>query len=182
MLSIRHNWQEQRRDPHLGQKQHRCYSDPNTHGWLRVPSSEPKEEGFSYEVGEPLLSKWQSCHSQSCGYDHIDKRGEEVENWQDDHKLNLINKPEDQPTFYSRRWRTTSTPELAFCTDDLDSQISREVREQLSGSDHRLVLLTMNTYISCESTLPRCNYKKADWILYSLLTKSLKTWESRAET
>ena len=52
------------------------------------------------------------AHSQSWGYDHIDKRGEEVENWQDDHKLNLINKPEDQPTFYSRRWRTTSTPDL----------------------------------------------------------------------
>jgi len=27
------------------------------HGILRVPSSEPKEEGFAYEVGEPLLSK-----------------------------------------------------------------------------------------------------------------------------
>ena len=53
-----------------------------------------------------------NSHSQSWGYDHIDKRGEEVENWQDDHKLNLINKPEDQPTFYSRRWRTTSTPDL----------------------------------------------------------------------
>ena len=32
------------------------------------------------------------------------------------------------------------------------------------------MLLTMNTYISCESTLPRWNYKKADWILYSQLT------------
>ena len=28
----------------------------------------------------------------------------------------------------------------------------------------------MNTYISCESTLPRWNYKKADWILNSQLT------------
>ena len=49
-----------------------------------------------------------NSHAQSWGYDHIYKRGEEVENWQDDQKLNLINKPEDQPTFYSRRWRTTS--------------------------------------------------------------------------
>ena len=59
--SIRQNWQEQMRDPHLGQKQHLCYSDHNTHGWLRVPCSEPKEEGFSYEFGEPLFSKWQSA-------------------------------------------------------------------------------------------------------------------------
>ena len=28
----------------------------------------------------------------------------------------------------------------------------------------------MNTYISCESTLPRWNYKKADWTLYRQLT------------
>ena len=28
----------------------------------------------------------------------------------------------------------------------------------------------MNTYIHCESILPRWNYKKADWILYSQLT------------
>ena len=74
--------------------------------------------------------------------DHIDKRGKEVENWQDDHRLNLINKHEDQPAFYSRRWRTTSTPDLAFCTDDLDGQINMEVREQLGGSDYRPVLLT----------------------------------------
>ena len=60
--------------------------------------------------------------------------------------------------------------DLAFCTDDIDGQINREVREQLGGSDHRPVLLTMNTYISCESTLPRWNYKKADWTLYSQLT------------
>ena len=45
--------------------------------------------------------------------------------------------------------------------------MNREVRGQLGGSDHRPVLLTMNTYISCESTLPRWNYKK---ILYSQLT------------
>ena len=110
-----------------------------------------------------------NIHSQSWGYDHIDKREEEVENWQDDHRLNLINKPEDHPTFNSRRRRTTSTPDLAFCTYDLDGQINRKVREQLGCSDHRPVLLTMSTYI-CESTLPRWNYKKADWTLYSQLT------------
>ena len=54
---------------------------------------------------------------------------------------------------------------LAFYTDNLDGQINREVREQLGGSDHRPVILTMNTY-----TLPRWNYKKADWILYNQLT------------
>ena len=46
----------------------------------------------------------------------------------------------------------------------------REVREQHGGIDHRPVLLTMSTYISCESTLPRWNYKQTDCALYSQLT------------
>ena len=60
--------------------------------------------------------------------------------------------------------------DLAFCTDDIDGQINREVREQLGGSDHRPMLLTMSTYIFCESPLSRWNYKKADWTLYIQLT------------
>jgi len=32
------------------------------------------------------------------------------------------------------------------------------------------MLLIISTYISCESTLPRWIYKKADWTLYSQLT------------
>ena len=43
----------------------------------------------------------------------------------------------------------------------------------------------MNIYISCESTLPRWNYKKADWILYSQLTdqvtKDIKVEGRRCE-
>jgi endonuclease/exonuclease/phosphatase family metal-dependent hydrolase len=55
-----------------------------------------------------------NSHSQSWGYDHIDGRGDEVGTWQDEHNLILINDPDDQPTFYSRRWHTTSTPDLGF--------------------------------------------------------------------
>ena len=76
-----------------------------------------------------------NSHSQSWGYDHIDARGEEIEVWQDD-KLTLINKPYDTPTFYSRCWHTTSTPDIALCTDYLQSITMREVGDQLGESDH----------------------------------------------
>ena len=36
-----------------------------------------------------------NSHSQSWGYDHIDARGEEIEAWQDDNNLTLINQPYD---------------------------------------------------------------------------------------
>jgi len=41
--------------------------------------------------------------------------------------------------------------DFSIHSQSLDGQINREVREQLGGSDHRPVLLIMNTYISCES-------------------------------
>ena len=121
-----------------------------------------------------------NSHSQSWGYDHMDSRGEELENWQDDNKLILVNQPKDQPTFYSRAWHTTSTPDLAFHSSDLEWNITRVVGKQLGGSDHRPVFLTVeNQLIRESSTLSRWNYKKADWTMYkhrtSVLTVGLST-------
>jgi len=77
------------------------------------------------------------------GYKTLDKRGEAMEDWQDKHHLILVNDPTDTPTFYSRRWHTTTTPDLAFCTDDVHKNISRKVCDQLGGSDHRPVILSI---------------------------------------
>ena len=114
-----------------------------------------------------------NSHSQSWGYDHMDRRGEEVETWQDDNHLLLINSPFDCPTFYSRRWHTTSTPDLALCTADIHKSLKREVGEQLGGSDHRPVFLHMNLGACTEATFPRWNYKKADWTTFSHRTSTL---------
>ena len=130
----------------------------------------PQDEGLSLdkiitEGANFLIVGDFNSHSQSWGYDHMDKRGEDVEAWLDDQGLNLINTPEDPPTFYSRRWHSTSTPDLAFCTGDLHGHIRRDVGDQLGGSDHRPVFLTLDIKVSTASTSPRWNYKKADWAL-----------------
>ena len=57
-----------------------------------------------------------NSQSQSWGYNTMNKRGETIEDWQDENHLILINDPSDTPTFYSRRWHTTTTPDLALCT------------------------------------------------------------------
>ena len=74
----------------------------------------------------------------------MDARGEEVEDWQIDHQLHLLNKADDPPTFYSRRWHTTSTPDLAFATNNLQASAEQTVLDQLVGSDHRPVKLSFN--------------------------------------
>ena len=122
-----------------------------------------------------------NSHSQSWGYNHIDARGEEIEEWQDDNNLILINKPEDTPTFYSRCWHTTSTPDIAICTEDIHSITQRKVGSQLGGSDHKPVYLNLDTKITTASPMPRWNYKKADWKTYShrssILTSNIQTYE-----
>ncbi|BFZ07875.1 hypothetical protein BsWGS_10914 [Bradybaena similaris] len=106
-------------------------------------------------------------HSQSWGYNHLDQRGEEIESWQDEHSLLLINKASDKPTFYSRRWHSTSTPDLAFATSDISGTISREVGNQLGGSDHLPIILTVNgVNLTAGPAITRWNYKKANWGLY----------------
>ena len=55
-----------------------------------------------------------NSHSTSSGYEETNRRGEEVEEWQVEIRLLLLNDPECPHTFYSCRWKTTSTPALAL--------------------------------------------------------------------
>ena len=113
-----------------------------------------------------------NSHSEAWGYQESDRRGEEIEDWQIDQKLLLINDPEDAPTFYSRRWLTTSSPDLAFATENLARKTNRTVLNQLGGSDHRPVLLSLDLdYKPSEpKCFPRWNYKKANWTKFSINT------------
>ena len=94
-----------------------------------------------------------------------------MEDWQVDNKLLLLNDPEDPPTFFSRRWLTTTTPDLAFATEDLSKKATRTVKGQLGGSDHKPVIIFLDLHFKPQEakTFPRWNYKKADWERFSAL-------------
>ena len=90
----------------------------------------------------------------------------------------LVNDSDDQPTFYSHRWQTANTPDIAFCKGDVHRLISREVGSQLGGSDHQPVILTIdNDGITSTPQKARWNYKKPRWGLFqhrtNFLTKDL---------
>ena len=115
-----------------------------------------------------------NSQSQSWGYDRLDRRGEEIEAWQDENHLLLVNDPSDQHTFYSRAWHTTTTPDIALCTEGLHRRLGRRVESQLGGSDHRPILLTLVESLPEDSpNKPRWNYKKANWGLFSIRTNEL---------
>ena len=122
-----------------------------------------------------------NSHSTCWGYEETDRRGDEVEDWQIENNMLLLNDPEDPPTFFSRRWISTSTPDLAFATEDISKKTTRKVLSQLANSDHRPVLLAINLQFKPENpkTFPRWNYRKADWERFSHLSdeycKKVKT-------
>jgi hypothetical protein len=113
-----------------------------------------------------------NSHSTCWGYEETDRRGEEIEDWQIDSKMILLNDPEDPPTFFSRRWMSSTTPDLAFATDDLSKKATRGVQKQLGGSDHRPVKLAINLQYRPQDpkTFPRWNYKKANWDTFATMS------------
>ena len=130
----------------------------------------PPDKSIALHLIQPTTENWIimgdfNSHSPSWGYDELDSKGEEVECWATNQQLILINKPQDPPTFYSRSWRTTSTPDLAFATDNIHKLCHREVCSQLGGSDHRpvTILVDQKTPASTFKRAPSWNYKRADW-------------------
>ena len=77
-------------------------------------------------------------------------------------------KHDDEPTYYSRAWKTTSTPDLALATNDLSKNSTRNVMPPLATSDHKPVIVTVSN--TENNTIPRWNYKKADWSKFGTLT------------
>jgi ribonuclease HI len=113
-----------------------------------------------------------NSRSTTWGYSENNPRGDEVEDWQTECNLILLNDTEDQDTFYSRRWMTTSTPDLAFATGNLAWKTERKVKCQLAGSDHRPIKLEIDLLFKPKDiqTFPRWNYKKADWDEFARLS------------
>ena len=155
--------------PDLNLNVYNCYCPPDKElelDRIQIPNNE-----------ECLILGDMNSHSQSWGYPDLNARGEEIEDWQAENRLLLLNQPEDTPTFYSRTWMSTTTPDLAFATNKISKKSTRTVADQLATSDHRPILIHIkSTEMPSEnSTLPRWNYKKANWTLYANLTDAYVT-------
>ena len=137
----------------------------------------PPNKAINLQILQPNSENWMivgdfNSHSPSWGYPSINAKGEEVEHWIVSNRLVLINTPTDPPTFYSRVWKTTSTPDIAIATDNIQKIAKREVSEQLGGSDHTPVILTLAKQVNTNAGKmpPSWNYKKADWKRFRELT------------
>jgi ribonuclease HI len=117
-----------------------------------------------------------NSHSPAWGYSASDSKGDEIQDWMIDNDLVLINNPEDKPSYYSRAWKKTSTPDIAMATEDIERRTTRSVGEQLGGSDHLPITLDIT---DMTAGTERCrkkaswNFKKANWQKYQLHAENL---------
>ena len=140
-----------------------CYSPPDKNIMLH---------GIDVQPNNCIVVGDFNSHSPSWGYNEQDAKGEDLEDWQVMNNLHLLYDPEDPPTFFSRAWKTTSNPDLAFVTNDLGRGATRTVQNQLASSDHKPIMIELKR---CKpkvetSTIPRWNFKKADWELFTSLS------------
>ena len=108
-----------------------------------------------------------NSHSPSWGYDDLDHKGDEVEDWIITHNMVLINKADDPSTPELGQQRS-SCPDLAIATDDVAKITSREVDKQLGGSDHKPIFLTIERQKTPLEIYqrPSWNFKKANWEVF----------------
>nr|KAG5699229.1 hypothetical protein BaRGS_012750 [Batillaria attramentaria] len=155
---VRHGWTNLKRGEELLITN--CYSPPTAS--LDLHTIQPA----SYNH---LIVGDFNGHSPSWGYDNSDYRGEEIEDWLIDNQMILINQPDDKPSYYSRAWKKTSTPDLAMATEDLQKQTTRVVSDQLGGSDHLPIILHIaDKKASTDHHRKHAswNFKRADWLKY----------------
>ena len=113
----------------------------------------PPIKAINLHILQPNSEDWMivwdfNSHSPSWGYPSLDAKGK-VEHWIVTNRLVLTKIPlTDPPAFYSRVWKMTSTSDIAIATDNIQTIVKREISEQLGGSDHKPVILTLAKQIN----------------------------------
>ena len=145
-----------------------CYSPPTTK--LDLHQLKPQTESH-------LIVGDFNGHSPAWGYETSDPRGDEIQDWMTDNKLILINKPDDKPSYFSRAWKKTSTPDIAMASEDVQKKTTRTVNDQLGGSDHlpiTLLISDMKTNSANSRRKASWNFKKADWQKFKTEAENLR--------
>ena len=117
-----------------------------------------------------------NCQYVDWGYDTNRADGECLVGWANTNNLALLHNSKDATSFHSGRSITSTNPDLAFVTIDLDSRLpDRYVLEKFQWSQHRPSPITPPRFAHPVPSKPvkRWNFRKAKWSHYITLTNKL---------
>ena len=114
-----------------------------------------------------------NCEHVDWGFDANSSDGECLVGWENTNNLALLHNPKDAASFHSGHWNTSTNPDLAFVSIDLDSRLPD--RHVLEKFQHRPSLITPARFARAVLSKPvkRWNFRKAKWSHYITLTNKL---------
>ena len=109
-----------------------------------------------------------NCRHADWGYDVNSPDGKCLAGWASINCLVLQYNAKDAASFYSGRWNTDTSPDLAFASVGP----KRHVLEKFPRSQHRPSLITPPRFVMAVPSMPvkRWNFRKAKWSHYIDLT------------
>ena len=117
-----------------------------------------------------------NCQYVDWGYDANSADGKCLVGWAKTNNLVLLHNPKDAASLHSGRWNTSTNPNLAFVSIDLDSRLpDRQILEKFPRSQHRPSLISSPRFARPVPSKPvkRWNFRKAKWSHYITLTNKL---------
>ena len=109
------------------------------------------------------------------GYPNSNPNGEALSSWADSTNLRLLYNAKDSPSFYSKRHKSWTNPDLTFISNNHhNGRFQRDVLDLFPRSGHCPIILQTNSSVSIHSNnRKRWNFRKADWNKFSSITDDL---------
>ena len=102
-------------------------------------------------------------------------RGNHVFNFIIDNQLHILNG--NKPTHFDQRTKGYSHIDLSLCTQDLAEKYFWNTHDDLCGSDHFPIVISMHNFTR-EININKFDHSKANWAEFSEYTKNVPLWDN----
>ena len=110
----------------------------------------------------------------SWGYPDSNQNGNLIESWAESFNLLLLFDTKASPSFFSKRHKTWTNPDLTFISANMSSRSQRDVLDLFPRSGHCPILVRTNSNLRISTiNKKRWNFRIADWKKFENATNRL---------
>ena len=122
-----------------------------------------------------------NCQHTDWGYNNISPDRECFAVWPTNNDLTLLQDPKGNSTFHSGRWKSETSPDLAFARTEASSQFpDKRVLGRFPRSQYRPSVTTASHRVTSTSKpVKRWDFRRANWKRYGTITNNLPLPDAR---
>ena len=135
-----------------------------------------KLNDLTKELPQPffLVGDFNARHTQWHDV-KTNSRGNIILNFIIDNQLHILDG--DKPTHFDQRTKGYSHIDLSLCTQDLSEKYFWNTHNDLCGSDHFPIVISMHNFTD-EIIINKFDQSKANWAEFSEYTKNVPSWDN----